>query len=186
MERLSTFVTICLLWLNVAFGQDCLYENYFKLCGAAYADFTLSHFEEAAENYRVAFKSVEFSLGTDLQYALQVAQETQDTTWAFEIATCLAKGGIPMDYFKDFEDYTWYNQFRNDYFDYTAYYDSHFDRVARDRFLELCLSDYTFNEAYHKWCAGEMEMTLPELIGRATAILDSLKSIIHDHGFPSE
>lgn len=186
MERVSTLFSICLLWLNVTFGQDCLYENYFKLVGAAYADFASSRFEEAAENYKVAFESVDFSFGADLQYALEVARHTQDSTWAFEVATMLAKGGIPIQYFKDYEHYAWFNQFRNDYPDYTAYYDRQFDRVAREKFLELCLSDYTFNETYHKWCSGEIEMTLPELIGGATGVLDSLKAIIHDHGFPSE
>lgn len=186
MERLTTSIIICLLWLNTINGQDCLYDNYFKLCGAALNDYSSNRLEEAAGKYKLAFKSVGFSLGSDLQNALIVAQQTQDTTWAYEVAKLLAKGGIPIEYFNEFEHYSWFIQFKNEYHCFTAYYDTHFDKVAREKFLDLCLSDSTFNASYHEWCSGKIEMTLVELIDGAAAILDSLKSIIHDHGFPCE
>jgi hypothetical protein len=186
MEKITAAISICLLWLNSSHGQGCLYEIYFKLCGAAHADYASNRPEAAADTYKLAFRSVDFSLGTDLQNALIVARQTQDTTWAYEIARLLARGGVPLEYFGEFEHYKWYDQFAAEFASLRAYYAATFDHVARQKFLALCLQDSIFNSSYHAFRTGKLDLSLDELIDGATVVLDSLKALIHLHGFPCE
>jgi hypothetical protein len=163
-----------------------LYESYFKLCGAAYTDYSAGQYVGASEKYKAAFKSVGFSLGSDLHNALRVAQHIQDTAWAYDIAVQLAKGGMPVAYFDKLEASSWIIRFKQDFPAYSTFYKSHFDLTAREKFLDICELDSAFNESYHAFRTGKLDMTLAELISGATEVLDSLKSLIHAHGFPCE
>jgi hypothetical protein len=169
------------------FSQEgCKYESYFLSVNAAKYDLCCNKYESAKDKFKDAFERTEFAFGTDLREALKTARELKDTCWAEMLAIKLAKGGIPLNYFKDFENYKWFVHFISEFRVYENYHKSNFDLKLRHKLLSLRTEDSIFNESYHNWRKGEIEMTLDELIEGATKISDSFKLILTEYGFPCE
>lgn len=184
-KEIITLIFIFIIIFN-SFGQDCKYESYNYWAGRALLDYSENKFQEANKNLKIAFKKADFPFGTDLAIALKTALETKDTTWAKTISTELAKGGIPIEYFDSFKQYSWYTQFESDYPKNQDSYKEEFDLVLREKIIELRFQDSLFNENYHKWRRGEIEMSLDELIEGARKVTNGFKNIVKEHGFPCE
>ena len=171
----------------IMYGQSsCKYENYFIIVGEASYDAYLKYFEPAQSKYKKAFSEIHFPLGQDLRKALKVAKKVKDTAWTQALSITLAKGGIPLSYFNDLKDYSWYNKFQLEFVNYQTFYKSTFDLGLRQQLLDLRTQDSIFNENYHNWRQGQKQMTLDELIFGAKEIYNAFKYIYDKHGFPCE
>jgi len=167
-------------------SQDCKYQYYNYWIGKGMSEFHTNNFKEASISFKKALTKVNFPLGSDLEGALKTAVATKDTLWAETLSIKLAKGGIPLIYFKSLENMVWYDKFKEDYLDYHSIYADKFDLVLREKLLQLRFQDSLYNENYHKWRRNELEMTLDELTEGAENILSGFKILIKEHGFPCE
>lgn len=181
---------IAILWLATLSAalraQECAYEKYFYWAGSASIDYTERKFEAAEKKFRIAFSKAPFPQGKDLDLALKTAVQTKDTAWAKSISVRLASGGVPLAYFADFRNYAWYPDFQKDIPGYIESYTDSFDLEIRDKLLALGLQDSLFNEKYHLWRTGKIEMSLDKLIEGASEISNGFRKLIEDHGFPCE
>lgn len=186
MAKVITLLFCQILLLSSLTAQNCTYEKYYYWCGSAAIDQAANDFKEARRKFKIAFSQTNFPLAMDLNLALKVAKETQDSAWAASIAITLAKGGMPLTHFKDFENDQWYKAFKAQFAEYSDSYKQNFDLELRNKLIALSLKDSLANNKYHRWRKGEIEMSLEELIANASGILEDLKSMIAAHGFPCE
>ncbi len=172
---------------SLLFGQnDCKYKSYFSNVGEASFDAFSKNFESAQLKYKKAFSEIDFPLGQDLRKALKVAVQVKDSTWVGELSIILAKGGIPMSYFKKFEDYSWYPKFQSEYTIYQDYYKSNFDLDLRQQLLDVRRQDSLTNDDFHKWRKGQKPITLEQLTVDAKKVFNTFKTMHEIYGFPSE
>ena len=183
-EAITLFIFFTSIFSSI--GQDCNYKYYNYWSSRALIDYSENKFLEANNHFKSAFTKADFAFGSDLAIALETALKTKDTIWAKSLSIELAKGGIPIEFFDSFKKMSWYTQFESEYPIYQNYYKEEFDLELRDKILELKFQDSLFNENYHKWRKGEIEMSLDELIKGAKMITDGFKSIIKEHSFPCE
>ncbi|WP_145758395.1 hypothetical protein [Sediminicola sp. YIK13] len=185
MKKLILIVTSIFLMSNLS-GQECEYEEYFRLTDLAKKEFSEQNFNGAKRNFQLAFAKTDIPLGHDLSYALVTANETKDNEWAEHVAEKLAKGGTPLRYFAKFKKKKWYNKFKSNFELHAKYYVDHFNIEMRNRFLEISQDDYEFTNKYHQWRERKIELTLQELIDGATKILTDFKDFNEKYGFPNE
>jgi len=185
MFKILTFIGILLLTINSS-AQDCQYEYYFHLTDLAKEQVSKKKFKEAKRSFKEAFSNIEFPLGHDLSFALYVADQTKDNEWAELIAEKLAMGGVPLRYFSKFKKRKWYSDFETEFKVYNKYYDKNFNSELRNQFLALSKKDTEFNENYHAWRKGNLQLSLQDLIDQATEIVTEFNRINDKYGFPDE
>lgn len=168
-------------------GSDtCLYVEYFHQIDSARIAYGSEDKGRAVLHYKKAFSRTSFPLSEDLTAALRLAAALNDSTFLQNISIILAKGGIPLEYFREFSGQSWYPEFVSSYDTFHKYYSTHFDTEARIRLLELRKIDSTYNEKYHSWRRGEIELSLEELTYHAKQVGESFKAYVDEFGFPSE
>lgn len=182
------YVQIVLLILtNYGFCQNnCDYNEYNDLITSAINEVSNKAYDQANENYRLAFSKVKTPFSLDLTSALKIAEEVKDTNHIYQIIILLAKGGIPLKHFKGYVNHAWYPQFESDFEEYAIFYKSTFNLELKTKLLSLRNQDSLFNDGFHKWRKGEMETTLDELINDAQSISDGFEKLVSNYGFPSE
>tara|TARA_R110000744_G_scaffold198876_1_gene318104 strand:- start:243 stop:1046 length:804 start_codon:yes stop_codon:yes gene_type:complete len=185
MIKILPILTFLFLTLYAS-GQECQYEEYFRLTDLAKNDCKKENFKESKRNFQLAFEKVEFPLGHDLSYALYTADKLKDDQWAGHIAKKLAKGGIPLRYFAKFKKKKWYKKFESDFSNFTEHFKKHFNVEMQNRFLKISQDDYEFNNQYHEWRERKIELTLQELIDGATKIISDFENFNDKYGFPNE
>lgn len=168
------------------FSQECDYKNYNQIIGLARKEYKAGNFKEAQEIFKEAFSKTDFPLGLDLSFALATANKIKDDSWAIEIASKLAKGGIPLRYFNQFKSHKWFDKFKEEFNAYAKFYKDNFNIEMKEAFKKLKQDDKGNNEKYHRWRTKEIEMTLNELIEGAKKISNDFKQFIEDYGFPTE
>ncbi len=166
--------------------DTCLYLDYFNQIEKARIAYFNESFEKANELYKKAFTSIPFPLGEDLKTAVEVATKNNDSEFLYSISIILAKGGIPLEYFNRFSNHNWFKEFKTSYNSYQEYYHNHFNKNVRIKLFELRKIDSTYNEKYHSWRKGEIELSLEELTSTAKHTIYSFKSYVEQFGFPSE
>jgi hypothetical protein len=168
------------------YAQDCDYIEYYPLVELASQNYSDKDYNEAEKNLKLAFTKTEYPLGEDLHIALLVAQKREDTAWAEQIAIRLAKGGIPIIYFRYLKKYEWYSNFKADFKQYSDYYQENYSPELREELLSLLNRDKEFTSKYHDWRTREIELTLDELIDGASKVLSDFKQMTYKYGFPNE
>ena len=186
MRKVLVSVLFQMILCSSAAGQDCKYEKYFYWSEMATLDYQSKKWAGANDKFKKSFSKTAFPLAADLNLALKIAVEVRDTLWADTIAVQLAKGGIPLAFFQPFKNYAWYESFEKSYDRYQAYYHASFDTTFRAEFIALCIQDSLFNDKYHQWRTGKIEMTLDELIAGAGGISQTFKNLVKARGFPCE
>ena len=187
MNKLFSLLIILIFFTNYSFCQEnCKYGEYSYLIIMALDEISFEEYHKANENYRLAFSKVETPFSTDLISALKVAKEIKDTIQIKEFAVMLAKGGIPLEYFKEYNNYKWYPQFESDFENFRTFYKSNFNSKLRSNLLSLRKQDSLFNDNFHKWRKGEIELTLEDLITGATSITKGFEKLVETYGFPCE
>ena len=104
-------IAVCLIVLFFQItlsAQECDYNDYFIQIALAKKDYNEQDFKEASNKFKNAFLMVDFPHGQDLSFALLIAKKTKDDVWMEEIAVQMAKGGVPLKYFKYYKKYSWY------------------------------------------------------------------------------
>jgi len=167
-------------------AQDCEYDEYNYLINKACVDFYDKDYEGAKELYKKAFKLVSFPLGPDLDKALQSAIKTNDKVFAQSLSVILAKGGVPLQYFNQISNFSWYDTFLKNYALYKNESDLKFSQKARENIFQLKYIDSTFNAKYHSWRSGQIELTITELTDGAQKVLDGFKNHVEKYGFPCD
>jgi hypothetical protein len=167
-------------------AQECKYSEYYPIVESALKEYKAKKYKKAEEKFVLAFTKTDFPHGKHLHTALRVAQKRNNSNLAKKISIDLAKRGAPLRYFSKMKQFSWYDQFKKDFSNYSEYYSVHFNSDLREKMKRLLALDKTFNSNYHKWRNGEIELTLEELIEGATTIIEEFKTIIDKHGFPSE
>lgn len=169
-----------------SFAQDCEYAEYYPLFELATKNYSNKNYKEAEKNIKLAFEKIEFPLGTGLHLALLIAQKQKDSKWAEQISIKLAKGGVPLRYFRYLRKYDWHEKFKSDFEDYSTYYKENFKPELREKLISLINRDEEFNSRYHDWRTRKIELTLDELIEGASEILSDFKELTDQYGFPNE
>ena len=167
-------------------SQECEYTEYYNLTEQASKSYLGKNYKDAEENLKLAFSKIDFSLGKDLELALLVAQERNDSEWAKEISIKLAKGGVPIRYFGKLKSFKWYEQFTKDFENYSNYYKENFNQELKIKFDSLCKRDAIFTRKTMDWYNGTIEITAENASIEANAILSELKKITEKYGFPKE
>ncbi len=184
MRHILSFL-IFLVSLTIS-GQDCEYEEYFKLVSQAKKDCIKKDYKSASKKFKQAFSQTDFPLGHDLSFALITARETKDVQWAKTISIQLAKGGVPINYFKDFREYNWYNDIKSQFKVYRKFYSDNFNLELRDKWVSLILLDRKINGRFHEFREAKIKLTLEEMIQDASSVSKEFQVIIDEYGFPGE
>lgn len=184
----SIFISFILSFFygQIASAQICKYTEYHSLAGLAKKSYSEKKYEEAKRYFQLAFSKTEFSFGEDLHLALFTANKLKDDSWAIAIAEDLAKGGIPMRYFVRFKKEKWFSDFQSEFTTYSKYYFRNFNKEFREKFTLLLEKDAEFIENYHKWRTREIEISLNDLIDKASDIVLDFEQMIEKFGFPYE
>lgn len=167
-------------------AEDCEYTEYYPLVELASKNYSEKNYENAEKNLKLAFSKTDYPLGADLHLAFLVAQKRKDSKWAEQIAIRLAKGGIPLSYFRYHKKSDWYDNFNADFKTYSDYYKENYNQELRDNFLSILNRDKEFNSKYHDWRTRKIDLTLNELINGASEIISDFNQITDEYGFPNE
>ncbi|NDI97962.1 hypothetical protein GWA97_02625 [Flavobacterium sp. LaA7.5] len=183
----QSYLPILLFFLTICYGQqDCLYNNYYHFVAKGREANEKQNYKEAAKYYALAFNEPVFPLGEDLQTALKIADKNNNDELAKLYAVQLAKGGIPLKFFNLYSKHKWYSSFYESFHEYESFYLSNFDSAAKERLLQVRDLDREFNEKYHLWREGNIELTLQELIEGATTVTEAFEQLCKEFGFPTE
>ena len=186
MKKNILLVLIILVFTGKSIAQNCEYTEYYPLVELARKNYSDKKYKEAEKNFKLAFTKTKHPFGTDLHLAFAIAHKRKNMEWAEQIAIQLAKGGVPLRYFRYHKKYKWYNQFSADFKTYSHYYKENYNQKLRDDFLSLLKRDKEFNSKYHDWRTRKIELTLNELINRASEIISDFKQMTDKYGFPNE
>ena len=179
-------ILIILILAAKSNAQDCGYVEYYPLYELAKKNYAQKNYKEAEINIKLAFEKVDFPLGKGLHLALQVAKKQNDSEWAEQISIQLAKGGVPLKYFRHLKNYEWYEKFKTDFKKYSNHYNENFKPELREKLISLIKKDKKFNSRYHDWRTRKVELTLDELIEGASQIVTDFKELTNYYGFPNE
>ena len=83
-----------------SYAQNCNYEEYYNFYDLAKKNYSEKNYKKAEKNIKLAFRKIEFPMGSGLQLALLIAQKQNDSKWAEQISINLAKGGVPLKFFR--------------------------------------------------------------------------------------
>ena len=186
MKKNILLIFIILISTAKSVAQDCDYTEYYPLVELANKNYSDKKYKEAEKNFKLAFATTEYPLGADLHLAFAVAQKRKNTKWAEQIAIRLAKGGIPLRYFRYHKKSEWYDKFSANFKNYSEYYRENYNQELRDNFLSLLNRDRDFNSKYHDWRTREIELSLDELINGASEIISDFNQMTDKYGFPNE
>lgn len=186
MKKHILLILITLTFTAKLIAQDCEYTEYYPLVELARKNYSDKNYEDAEKNLTIAFAKTEHPFGADLHFALAVAQKQKNNKWAEQIAIQLAKGGVPLHYFRYHRKYEWYNEFSANFKTYSDYYEKNYNQELRDNFLSLLNRDKEFNNKCHDWRTREIELTLDELINGAAEIISDFEQMTDKYGFPNE
>jgi len=185
MKKNILLILIILISTVKSVAQDCDYTEYYPLVELAHKNYSDKNYKEAEKNFKLAFAETEHPFGADLHLALALALKLKNSEWAEQIAIRLAKGGVPLRYFRYHKKYDWYNKFNSDFKTYSDYYKENYNQELRNNFLSLLNRDKEFNSKYHEWRTREIELTLDELINGASEIISNFNQMTDKYGFPN-
>lgn len=175
-----------LISIEFVFSQNCNYEDYHKRIELAKKECENENFKEASKLYKTAFENIDFPFGKDLRNAFKVAEKTKDEIWMEQIAIKLAKGGIPLKYFKFFDKYKWHKTFYEQFPQYQKYFNENFDLEFRKSLINLAKLDTETNSRFHEWRTRKEEHSLDTLVAEMTNISLGFQKMIEKFGFPTE
>ena len=185
MKKYILLFTIMII-ATKSYAQNCNYEEYFTLYDIAKKNYSEKNYKEAEKNIKLAFKKIEFPLGSCLQLGLLIAQKQNDSKWSEQISINLAKGGVPLRFFRYLKKYDWYEKFESDFETYSKYYAENFKPELKEKLKDLIKRDIQYNSKYHDWRTKKIELTLEELIDGASKILTDFNELNSFFGFPYE
>ena len=187
MKNLTCLLILCFLSFNQLSAQDeCEYRAYNDLVLSALDHIARGEYHASNKQFGLAFSKVKVPFSADLISAFEVATEINDFVRMNEIAVMLAKGGIPLAHFKDYKSYDWYFDFEGRFEEYTNIHHSNFDSELKAELLALRVQDSIFNDCYHQWREGEIEVSLDDFITGGEDIVKGFKDLVNRYGFPSE
>ncbi len=186
MKKNILLILIILIFTAKSIAQDCEYTAYYPLVELASKNYSDKNYEDAEKNLKLAFTKTEHPLGSDLHLAFSVAQKRKDTKWAEQIAIRLAKGGVPLRYFRYYKKSDWYDNFVKDFENYSNFYKENFYPELRDKFNSLIERDAVFTKKTMDWYYGTIEIAAENAYNEANAIYSELKQLTEKYGFPSE
>ena len=168
------------------YGQECIYDNYNRYIKEATKDFNNKKYDKAKLNFNLAFEAAEVPLSIDIINALNLYLKVNDEEMIHKLSIMLAKGGIPNKYFQKFQSLNWYSKFEQNFSQYDSIYKNDFNTEYRRRITELIAYDIEFNEKYHDWRSGNIDMSLGEMISEAKYIALEFENMINEYGLPLE
>ncbi len=186
MRKSTLLVLTILIFMTKSVAQDCEYADYYPLFELARKNYSEKEYKEAERNIKLAFEKTSFPLGEGLHLALQIAQKQNDSEWAEQLAIKLAKGGVPLPYFRYMRKYDWYDDFAADFENYAQFYKENFNPKLREELLDIISRDKAFNKKFHEWRTRKIELTIDELIEGASSIISDFKKLTDEYGFPNE
>lgn len=186
MKKNILLILTVLIFTAKLIAQDCEYAAYYPLVELASKNYSDKDYQEAEKNFKIAFTKTEFVPGKDLHMALVVANKNKDVDWAKQIAIQLAKGGVPLSYFRYYKKSEWYDQLKANYKTYSDYYYENFKPELRKEFELLIEKDKIFTRKTMDWYYGTIEVSSESAIQDANEIFYKLKRLTETYGFPSE
>ena len=166
--------------------QECIYDDYHTYIKQATKDINNKRYDKAKEHFNLAFEAVEVPLSKDIINALNLYLKANDEEMILKLSIILAKGGIPKNYFQQFQRLNWYPNFMQNFTQYDSIYKADFNIEYRRRISELIAYDINFNKKYHDWRSGNIDMSLNEMISEAKYIAVEFETLINEFGLPLE
>lgn len=117
-------------------------------------------------------------IGYEIKDVYQRALNIDDEMTLKLLYQYLKRKGVPRSYFYKLWDYEWCSV------DESSYGIAGLE--IRSQIIALEKMDNQFNEEYHAWRKGEIEMSKEQLIDKAGKIISKFKEIVDEYGFPSE
>ena len=184
----TIFLTLILNLISIGFvsSQNCNYEDYHKRIELAKKEYKSDNFKEASKLYKIAFENTDFPFGTHLRDAFEIAKKTKDEIWMEQIAVKLAKGGIPLKYFKFLNKYKWYIKFYEQFPQYQKYFNENFDQEFRKNLVNVAKLDTETNSRFHEWRTRKQEHSIDTLVVEMTNVSIGFQKMIEKFGFPTE
>ncbi|UZO81888.1 hypothetical protein NBT05_05335 [Aquimarina sp. ERC-38] len=180
------FLSLALIIIsNKTLSQNCPYNEYKGVLEVS-EKVNSKKLKSINDSLKRVFEIVQFPLSSHLQYAIDISKKTKDIEFIHSISIILAKGGIPKKYFRRYSSYNWYNEFNKEFYIYDSIYRSSFNIEFKKKIIEIIEDDRNFNKSFHKWRAGKEELTLSEMIKRASYIAESLENVLNNYGLPIE
>lgn len=185
-KQLFLLFLLNFVFVGLAFSQNCDYEDYHKSIVLAKKEYENKNFKEANKLYKAAFGQTDFPFGKDLRNAFIVAEKTKDEIWMEQIAIQLAKGGIPMKFFKFSDKYKWYAKFQEQYPEYQKYFNENFDAEFRKNLINVAKLDTETNSRFHEWRTRKVEHSTDTLVTEMINVSLDFQKMIEKFGFPTE
>lgn len=184
-KKIILLLLILFSTINVS-SQNCDYVDYHKSIELAKKEYKDENYKEASKLYKIAFEKTDFPFGTDLRNAFKVAEKTKDDIWMEQIAIKLAKGGIPLKYFKFHNKHKWYLTFYEQYPQYEIYFKENFNLEFRETLINVAKLDTETNNRYHEWRTRKEDHSFDTLVAEAKNVSLDFQKMIEKHGFPTE
>ncbi|MCZ8091639.1 hypothetical protein [Flavobacterium sp.] len=185
-KKIFIILILNLIFIEFVSSQNCDYEDYYKSIELAKKECENENFKEASKLYKIAFENTDFPFGTDLRNAFKVAEKTKDEIWMEQIAIKLAKGGIPLKYFKFFDKYKWSTRFYEQFPEYEKYFNENFDLEFRKTLVNVAKLDTETNSRFHEWRTRKEEHSVDTLVTEMTNVSLEFQKMIEKFGFPTE
>lgn len=185
-KKIFLFLVINLISVEFIFSQNCNYEDYHNRIELARKEYEKENFKESSKLYKIAFENIDFPFGNDLCNALKVAEKSNDKIWMEQLAIQLAKGGIPLKFFKHFENYKWHKTFCEQFPQYLKFFNENFQLKFRRNLLEIGKLDSETNSRFHEWRTRKVEHSTDTLVAEMTNVSIKFQKMIEKFGFPSE
>ena len=184
-KKIIILILILLSTINV-FSQNFDYVDYHKSIEEAKKEYNNENYKEANKLYKIAFEKTDFQFGTDLRNAFKVAEKTKDDIWMEQIAIKLAKGGIPLKYFKFCNQHKWYLEFYKNFPQYQKYFEENFNLEFRETLINVAKFDTEAVSRFHEWRTRKVEHSFDTIIAEAKNVSLNFQKMIEKFGFPTE
>jgi len=148
--------------------------------------YVLKDFCKANEIYKKILTEVETPFHEEMIKGIESASKCNDEDQLLSISIKLAKGGIPVSFFKQFDNTYWYHWFLDDFAEYEKHYRENYNPLLKERIISLIKEDSAYNAEYHKFREGAKYVSLEYQITGAESISSQFADLNNEYGFPSE
>jgi hypothetical protein len=170
--------------------ETCNYQEYYKeITNALTEKHSNNNWEKSNDLFKSAFKKIKTPFGKDLEEALVTSIKTKDENQIKFIVKKLLGGGIPIEYFNQYQPILisdWWKKTKIEYPKIKKEGEKEFDAELLNKLILLRTQDSLFNLEYHQFRKGEKHFELEYLANKAKGIYNGFKELLAIHGFPSE
>ena len=160
--------------------------NYSTLIESSVYYYNEGDLDSALYFAKLSSEKIAFPVSSQMRYFLMLAKEKEDKEWLYFLSEKLIRGGAPLSYVKRHLDDNAFTELQVISEELVKEFNSRFNSNYRNRLKDIFKFDTEFNQKYHKWRRGEIELSKEEMINGAEQVYSKFMILNEEIGFPSE